>query len=182
VPHLTLSTDVNGGPIIAAWLNPSTPRLQAMKSAGLPMPAPIPVNFLVDTGASCTAVDEDIITALGVAATGQTPILTPTTGGKPENRLVYDVAVILYHADNSRYFHTIPVFLWPFDRSGLCARWENRVWFFHTGENRPNYSDFLESPILRIGDVNGNWMERTGDLAPGLNAAINREPSSALYS
>jgi hypothetical protein len=67
------------------------------------------IRFLVDTGASCTVLDEATIAPLGLFPTGQTLVNSPTTGRQPDARFQYDVGILLYHADNSRMFHSLPV-------------------------------------------------------------------------
>jgi hypothetical protein len=45
------------GPTVNVVLFPSVPRQAALKAANLPLPAPTSGQFLIDTGASNTAVD-----------------------------------------------------------------------------------------------------------------------------
>jgi predicted aspartyl protease len=90
-----------------------------MTAAGLTVPPPITVNFLIDTGASCTVVDQATIAPLGLAPTGETRVCTPTTGGGTESRLQYDVALMLYHTDNSRLFQSIPVIATDLSRQNI---------------------------------------------------------------
>lgn len=109
MPHLTIGIDPIRGPIIILLVGASAPRIDALNQAGIPVPPAIAVSFLVDTGASCTVVDQTVISPLGLVPTGETLVCTPTTGGKPESRFQYDVGLMLYHADNSRLFHSLPV-------------------------------------------------------------------------
>jgi Aspartyl protease len=109
MPHLTLPVDSIRGPMISLFMGVSVPRGQALKNAGQPVPVPIVVDFLVDTGASCTVIDQATLAPLGLVATGSTHVVTPTTGGKPELRDQFDVVLMLYHADNSRVFQSLPV-------------------------------------------------------------------------
>lgn len=119
MPHLTIGLDDIRGPIIKLFVGVSTPRRTALQTAGLPVPTPIVVDFLVDTGASCTAVDAATIAPLGISPTGDILVSTPTTGGQPETRLQYDVALILYHADNSRLFGVHPVIATDFGQQNI---------------------------------------------------------------
>jgi len=109
MPHLTLQIHPNQGPLVELVIGVSTPRAIALKAAGKATPAPISANFLLDTGASSTVIDQATIAPLGLVPTGQTLVNTPTTGGAPVARFQYDIGLILYHVDNSRFFHNLPV-------------------------------------------------------------------------
>ena len=104
MPHLTIRIDPVRGSIIKLFVGVSSPRGVAITAAGLTVPVPIIVDFLRDTGASCTVLDQATIAPLGLVATGETQVCTPTTGGGTESRFQYDVALMLYHSDNSRIF------------------------------------------------------------------------------
>jgi Aspartyl protease len=52
-------------------------------------------TFLVDTGASGTCVDRDLIKGLGLQPTGRTAISTPSTSGTPHYCDQYDVALFI---------------------------------------------------------------------------------------
>jgi hypothetical protein len=69
VPHLTIALDPDRGPIVRLFVAVSAPRAAALKSAGATVPQPIWVDFLIDTGASCTAVDAATIAPLGLSPT-----------------------------------------------------------------------------------------------------------------
>ena len=90
-----------------------------MTAAGLTVPVPIIVDFLLDTGASCTVLDQATIAPLGLVATGETQVCTPTTGGGTESRFQYDVALMLYHSDNSRIFQSLPVIATDLSRQNI---------------------------------------------------------------
>ncbi len=75
----------------------SNPKKQALLAAQLPVPNPVPIRALIDTGSSCTCLDPTIIQQLGLVATGTTPMITPTTGPNPVNCNQYDIHLILVH-------------------------------------------------------------------------------------
>jgi hypothetical protein len=84
-----------GGPFLDVKLMASPQRVAHLKAVGLPFPAPKIVRSLIDTGASCSAFDEHLVGMLGLVPTGLVPIATPTTGGVPVDRYLYDVSVVI---------------------------------------------------------------------------------------
>lgn len=84
-----------GGPLLIAHIAVSLPRLQALTAAGQPAPTPATGTFLVDTGASCTCVDDALIAALGLQPTGRVQISTPSTAGKPHFCDQFDISIFL---------------------------------------------------------------------------------------
>ena|SRR5271157_4259715 len=85
-----------GGPILTALIGPSQPRVQALSASGSPVPNFVPGTFLVDTGASCTCVDLDVIQALALQPTGRVAISTPSTSAGQKHLCdQYDVALFI---------------------------------------------------------------------------------------
>lgn len=95
MPSITLSFTGNGSPIIKVCVGVSVPRFQALKAAGIPAPNLQLGDFLIDTGASHTAIDPTLIAPLGLTQTGMIPIHTPSTGGVPVMCPQYDVALYI---------------------------------------------------------------------------------------
>ena len=73
MPHISLPISPSG-PTLEFFVAASVPRAEALKKAGLPVPAPILVKGLIDTGASCTSIDPSILKALGLVSTGTIPV------------------------------------------------------------------------------------------------------------
>jgi len=73
----------------------SIERQEALGKAGQDIPQPVALNALVDTGASCTAVDSNVIQRLGLTPTGVAKIATPSTEGPPLEVAQYDVSIII---------------------------------------------------------------------------------------
>lgn len=101
--------------MLVAWVGVSEGRQKALVEAGQPVPKIAKIRALVDTGASCTCVDPEVLTgALGLTATGSTPVVT--AGGVPEDRDEYDVALAIpsnTSAEAPMVFGTIRVVATP---------------------------------------------------------------------
>jgi hypothetical protein len=88
----------------------STPRSQALSAAGQPVPAPIVVTGLIDTGASCTSIDASILKNLAIPSTGTTPVHTPSTSATaPHVANLFDISLLLVHPLIRRSFNAMPV-------------------------------------------------------------------------
>lgn len=106
MPHFTLQFQT-AGPQLQLFVGASVPRQQALQQAGQAVPQPQLITGLVDTGASSTAIDPNVIQALGLQATGSMPILTPSTGSTPAQADTYDVSLIIPLGPSGMSF-TIP--------------------------------------------------------------------------
>jgi len=124
MPHFTLNL-VPEGPIISLIVGASAPRIQALQAANLPIPTPVTLRCLIDTGASGTCLDTTAIAPLGLSPTGTTLISTPSTGANPHQCNTFDVGIMFYHTENSRVFGTVPVMATDFSAQqidGLLGR------------------------------------------------------------
>lgn len=102
------------GPMVMAFVSISLGRHKALTEGAQPLPQPVKIHALIDTGASCTCVDPQVLTDLGLSPTGSTPVVT--VGGTPEDRDQYDVGLAIPGAsqdDAFLVFHTIPVIAAP---------------------------------------------------------------------
>jgi len=84
-----------GGPLLIVHVGISAPRLQALMAAGQPAPPGTTGTFLVDTGASCTAIDPALLSTLGLQPTGRVSISTPSTVGTPHQCDQFDVSIFI---------------------------------------------------------------------------------------
>lgn len=88
----------------------SGPRAAALTAARQPIPAPVPITGLIDTGASCTSIDVSVLRQLAIPSSGQTQIHTPSTqAGVPHYANLYDISIVLVHPSISRTFSAVPV-------------------------------------------------------------------------
>jgi predicted aspartyl protease len=94
LPHFTLQFQT-GGPQLELYVGVSHPRQNALQQAGGPIPQPILIRGLVDTGASTTAIDPAVINGLQIQPTGSMSVLTPSTGATPHQANTFDVSVTI---------------------------------------------------------------------------------------
>ena len=120
VPHLTLSLSA-GGPILDLAIGVSRPRSQALQKANQPVPNPVRIRGLIDTGASGTCVDPVCLASLGLGPTGQVQIHTPSTGSTPQLRNQYDVSIILIHPNLVLQIHEQPAIASTLQTQGIQA-------------------------------------------------------------
>jgi len=120
MPHLTLQISP-GGPLVDVLVTASEERREALRRVGQPIPQPIQVRALIDTGASCTCVDPAVLRGLGLTPTGSTPIHTPSTGGALHNAEQYDVCIIFRNPEISLELPTVPVVAAELQVQGIQA-------------------------------------------------------------
>ncbi len=80
----TFDVKVMASPQRVAWL----------KRRGLPFPSPIVVCGLIDTGASSTCIDEEVVRSLDLNPSNYVAVHTPSTMGVPVHRNAYDVSIV----------------------------------------------------------------------------------------
>jgi hypothetical protein len=95
VPHFTLQIE-GSGPVCTAYVGVSAERAGALLTAGQPLPEPIVVRALVDTGASQTNVAESLLTQLGIVIKDVVPVSTASTVGDTlHSANQYDASLIV---------------------------------------------------------------------------------------
>lgn len=104
MPTLTIKIGPEG-PIANLLVGVSAPRMKALQDAGLQVPTHEVIRGLIDTGAGCTCIDSRVIKKLGIEATGNVPIHTPSTGSTAHTANQYDIAISILMDDQ----HVQPV-------------------------------------------------------------------------
>lgn len=94
MPHFTLNIDP-AGPVLTALVHVSEGRRTALEAEGLPVPAPRTIRALVDTGASFTSIQPEVMQVLGLTPTGTVDIVTPSTGQDVHTTETYDVDFVI---------------------------------------------------------------------------------------
>jgi hypothetical protein len=120
MPHLTLQAG-HQGPLLDFLIGISAPRADVLKAAGQLVPQPVPLRGLIDTGASCTCVDPALILPLGLTATGNVQVHTPSTQGSAHSCSQYDVSFLIHHPRNSPVVPAIPVLATLLASQGIQA-------------------------------------------------------------
>ena len=108
MPHLTLPISP-AGPLLDILVGVSHPREEALRESGQPIPPPVQVRGLVDTGASCSCMDPAVLTQLALSPTGSVSMMTPSTGAAPHLCDQYDVSITLIHTNLALTLNSIPV-------------------------------------------------------------------------
>lgn len=121
MPHVTLGMTREAGPCLDIQVGVSNPRAEALKKAGQAIPPNMLVRGLIDTGASCSAIDVQIIKQLGMPATGTTGIQTPSTGPVSHTCTTYDASVVLVHPNFMFQIPALPVIAIKLSHQGIGA-------------------------------------------------------------
>lgn len=97
----------------------SPQRVAILKATGRAFPSPVDARALIDTGASCTAVDDSVIRMLELKPTGQVTVHTPTSPPSGEARYLYDVSIMIGNNQASAQSHTISVIATSLESQGF---------------------------------------------------------------
>jgi hypothetical protein len=100
MPHFTLDISPQGL-LLTAWIGVSQARAKALTDANQPVPKPVTVRGLLDTGASITCVDPSVLDSLQLTPKGVVPLYTASTGDEPRNADQYDVSLWVPGASQS---------------------------------------------------------------------------------
>jgi hypothetical protein len=126
IPTTTISSD---GPVIEIGIGQSAARIAALRAASQPVSAPVITRGLIDTGASCTCIDPEIVARLGLVPTGVCQMFSASSDTTPDLCMQYDVALAIFV--DSQQVHsasfTIPVVERPLKGHGFQALIERDV-------------------------------------------------------
>jgi hypothetical protein len=121
VPHLTLPITPDG-PLLDFLCGVSKPRADALQKARIPIPPPVSVKGLIDTGASITSIDPAVLKSIGVVSTGTVPVHTPSTKSScPHIANQFDVSIVLAHPLMTRTWRAVPVIESELAHAGIQA-------------------------------------------------------------
>lgn len=123
MPHLTLNLSPAGA-VLDVHVGVSQARRNALTAANQPVPTAVPTRALIDTGASCTCIDQSILNQLGLSPTGTALIHTPSTGAAPQTANQFDISLLIVFGTPLRLLygnHTIPVVESDLSTQGIDA-------------------------------------------------------------
>ena len=109
------------GPVVELLIGVSQPREAALRQQSQPVPEPARLRALLDTGASGTVVDPEIIRHLALTPTSAGQVATPATPTVPQPVDLYDVRITLLHPELAFSFHAVPVIAAPLKHLGVHA-------------------------------------------------------------
>ena len=118
MPSITLPIS-ELGPVIEVALQLSKPHRSLLAKHGLPIPQPILVKVLVDTGASATCIDQAHLKLLGIKPTGVVLMYTPSTKGKPVHCNQYDIDLSVIMGGAIHHLQTLPLIETVFTGQGI---------------------------------------------------------------
>ena len=96
------------GPVIDVLLALTPADAGKLRSAGQPVPAPLTVRALLDSGASDSCIDTRCVQTLALAPKGTRTFYTPSLAG-PQTLTEYEVSLTLLHPQASYTFYSLPV-------------------------------------------------------------------------
>lgn len=82
------------GAIAEVMVGVSHARAIALQQANRPLPPPVNVRLLVDTGASTSCVETGLLAPLSIRPTGSVPVYSVSSAGTPAMCDQYDVSLI----------------------------------------------------------------------------------------
>jgi hypothetical protein len=86
------------GAVVEVLVGVSQLRANFFKAANLPVPSPLQLRLLVDTGADMTSIQAGLLAPLGIVPTGSIQLHTPSTGGNPVQCDQYEVGIVFARA------------------------------------------------------------------------------------
>lgn len=92
MPHLTLPVS-RAGAVLDVQIGVGLPRANALRAAGVPVPAAVGVRAMIDTGARYTCVTPEVFQRLGLTFVGTTRIRTPSSGAAGHSRRLFEISV-----------------------------------------------------------------------------------------
>lgn len=108
MPHLNVHIG-NSGPMFDVSIGVTGHRAEALVREKKLVPDALSVRSLIDTGASCTAIDLSVAEALQLKPTGTSNIFTPSTGTDGHLANAYDVAMTFKIDNYNKRFSHIEV-------------------------------------------------------------------------
>lgn len=120
MPHLTTRISATG-PLLDLEIGVSEIRAKALAKSGKPIPKPVQIQGLIDTGASISAVDKEALNKLELDPTGTVGGLTPSSSGKHHKFRQFDVSLKLIHTSFTKKIDPLAVVECELEAQGIQA-------------------------------------------------------------
>lgn len=91
MPILSFEVEFTGRPLVEFYVTIGTTLAETFRDDGRPIPGPIYVKALVDTGAMGSHVDLSLLSSLGLDLEGEIDVYTASTGAVPEKMNTYTI-------------------------------------------------------------------------------------------
>lgn len=121
MPAIVRPLDPRHGAMLPIRVMQSDQYVEALKKAGLPFASPTTILAILDTGASGSAIDKDIVNQLSLQYRGYAEIHTPSTGPNVDYRGVYDATVVIGEGLSPPLVATLPLIECEFASRGFYA-------------------------------------------------------------
>lgn len=99
MPAIVRPIDPRHGATLFVRVMQSEDYVAALKQSGRPFAVPVSVPAILDTGASGSAIDREIVAQLSLPQLGSVEIHTPSTGTNVEFRDLHDATVVIGGGD-----------------------------------------------------------------------------------
>jgi hypothetical protein len=109
------------GPMTEIKVMLTPQRVEALKKQNIPFALPQVVAGLIDTGASCSAIDVVLANTLGLERRGVTNVHTPTTRGKAAAVNQYDACFVIGEGQSPALHLTLSVIECEFASQGFLV-------------------------------------------------------------
>ncbi len=80
---------------VLAYIGVSQARRTALATLEKSIPPAVPIQAIIDTGASGVCIDTTVLARLDLSPTGSTQVHTPTTGAEPARINTFDVILMI---------------------------------------------------------------------------------------
>jgi predicted aspartyl protease len=118
MPHLTLPL-TSDGPVVEVLIGVTPSQSRSLTVAGQPVPGPVTARGLIDTGASVTCIDSQLVRTLGLQPSGSTLLMLPVPSGGAQQYQEFEISLILLHARLNYSIGTLTVVAAPLTAQGI---------------------------------------------------------------
>ena len=108
MPHLTLEIGADG-PMVDCLVGVSRARARILQAQRQPVPPPATIRGLIDTGATRTCIESQVLKSLNLMAVDQVSIFTSSTGDTPHVCGLFEASLTFLHPKSEFRIASLPV-------------------------------------------------------------------------